>query len=75
VEEEDFDLDFEGVVEGGGLAGGGIEGDGEVAGVLRGDFEWGGKAKDVGGLVLAAVGAVEALEFGVRGEEDVNFAG
>ena len=74
VEEEDFDLDFEGVVEGSGLAGGGVEGDGEVAGVLGGDFEGRGEAEDVGGLIFAAVGAVEALELGVGGEEDVDFA-
>ena len=74
VEDEDLYFGVEGVVVGGGLAGGGVDGDGEVAGVLRGYLGWRGEAEDVGGLVLAAIGAVEALEFGVGGEEDVDLA-
>jgi hypothetical protein len=75
VEEEDADLVAEGVAEGVGLADGGVEGDGEVAGVVRGELGRGGEAEDVGGLVFAAEGAVEAAELGVGGEEDFDLAG
>jgi len=79
VEEEDFNFDMEGMGEMGGLAGGGVERDGEVAGVLffeRAAREGvGGKAEDVGGLILSTEGAIEALEFGVGGKENVNMAG
>jgi len=79
VEEEDFNFDLEGMGEVGGLAGGGVERDGEVAGVLffeRAAREGvGGKAEDVGGLIFPTKGAVEALEFGVGGKENVNMAG
>ncbi len=78
VEEEDAEFGGEGVAMRGGLAGGGIEREGEVAGVLVGGGEAGdgegGEAEDVGGLVLIAEGLVEAFEFGVGGEEDVDAA-
>ncbi len=74
MEEQDFDLGGEGVVVGGGLAGGGFEGDGEVASVLVGEGRGRGEAEDVGGLVLAAEVSVEAAEGGVGGEEDVDLA-
>jgi hypothetical protein len=74
VEEEDFDLDGEGVVVKGGLAGGGFEGDGEVSGVLIGKGRGCGEAQDIGGLVFAAEVAVESAEGGVSGEEDVDVA-
>ena len=75
VEEQDADLDVEGVAEGGGLAGGSVERDGKVAGMDCELSRGRGEAEDVGGFVLAAVGAVEALERGVAGEEDVDLAG
>jgi len=78
VEEEDAEFGFERVVEVRGLAGGGIERDGEVAGMLVSGGEaghgLGGEAEDVGGLVLATEGAIEAFELGVGGEEDVDVA-
>ena len=75
VEDEDADFLAEGVAVGGGLAGGGVEGDGEVAGVMLRDLWGGGEAEDVGGLVLAAKVFVEAAEFGVGGEEELDFTG
>jgi hypothetical protein len=74
VEDEDLYFGFERVVVSGGLAGCGVERNGEVAGVLCGYFGWCGEAEDVGGFVLATIGAVEALELGVGGEEDVYLA-
>ena len=64
----------EGMVVGGGLAGGGFEGDGEVAGVFGGEFCGRREAEDVGGFVLAAKVAVQAVEGGVGGQEDVDLA-
>jgi hypothetical protein len=62
-----------GWVVGGGLTGCGVDGDGEVSCMLCGYFGGSWEAEDVGGFVLAAIGAVEALEFGVGGEEYVYF--
>jgi hypothetical protein len=74
VEEEDADFGVERVAVGDGLAGGGVKRDGEVAGVLVCDFRGRGEAEDVGGFVLAAIGAVEGSELGVGGEQDGYFA-
>jgi hypothetical protein len=72
VEQEDFYLGGKSIIKKCGLAGGGVEGDGEVACVLLGDLGRSGEAEDVSGLVFPAVGAVEALKLGVRGEKDVD---
>jgi hypothetical protein len=75
VEDEDAELFFERVAILRGLTGGGFERDGEVAGMVLGDLGGSREAEDVGGLVLAAEGAVEALQFGVGGDEDFDLAG
>lgn len=83
MEQENAEFGFEWMAEAGGLAGGGVEGDGEVAGVLMrggkaGDGGWERarrEAEDVGRLVFAAEGTVEAFELGVGGEEDIDGAG
>ena len=74
VQEQDADFVAQGVAMLGSLAGGGLERDGEVAGVLPGNLIRGGKAEDVGSFVFAAEGFVEALELGVGGEQDFDFA-
>ncbi len=65
------------VADSGGLGPRRLQGDGDVA--ARG-LAWGrsgksGKGKHVGGLVLAPELQVEALNFGVAGEQDVDLAG
>jgi hypothetical protein len=72
VKDENFQLGEQIVADFGGLGAGGLERDGDVAacgGIC------GGKGKHVGGLILAAELQVEALNFGVAGEQDVDLAG
>jgi hypothetical protein len=73
VEEEDADFVGEGVAVFGGLAPSGVEGDGQVAGVAVAETFGGWEAEDVGGLIFAAIVAVEAAEGGVGGEQNFYF--
>jgi hypothetical protein len=57
----------------GGLGASRLEGDGDVAAFGCGEKR--GKGKYVGGLILAAELQVEALNFSVAGEQDVDLAG
>ena len=78
VEEEDAEFGLKRVTEAGGLSSGGFEGDGEVAGVLVGGGKAGlgrgGEAENVGGHVFSAIGAIETLQLGIGGEQDVHGA-
>jgi hypothetical protein len=73
VEDENLYLGEQVVADGGGLGASGLERDGDVAALGGGEER--GKGKHVGGFVLAAELQVEALNFGVAGEQDVDLAG
>jgi hypothetical protein len=87
VEDEHFDFGEQVVPSGGGLEAGGLQRDGDVA--ARSGFGASGtrqrtplrlqalgwKGKHVGGGVVVAELRIEALHFGVAGEQDVDFAG
>jgi hypothetical protein len=74
MEHEDAYFVPQSVTIGDGLSGGGFQRDGEVSGVGVADFGRCREAEDVGGLVLATEGLVEAAKGGVIGEQDFHFA-
>ena len=73
MQQEDADLIAQRVPEGRGLTGGGIERDRQIAGVVV-RILGGGKAQNIGGLVLAAKGLVQAAQRGIVGQQDIDVA-
>jgi hypothetical protein len=70
MENEDLDLDSQGVALAAGLAEGGRHADGEIAGYFLENRLGGRKGEHVGGFVLTAKLAIEAADGGVGGEQD-----